>query len=284
MSVLSELGGSRELLVNLTQREVRGKYKRTALGQGWSLLNPIATLLIYTAVFGFLLKAQPRPGEPSGLHVFVLWLAAGLLPWTFMTNAMTGGMHSLLSNSNLIKKVYFPREVLVVSTVLSWDVSFLIEMGVLAVLVLAFGAMVLPWLPLVLVVMALLTVFALGLGLMLSVANVYFRDTTHFVGLGIQFWFYLTPIVYPISLVAGQVDSRWGNAGGPAVLGWHIPVMTLYRLNPMERFVACFRALIWDNTFPYWLDFLYITVVAAMSLTLGLLVFRRFEGRLAEEL
>src|SRR5689334_14013695 len=119
MSMLSELRASRELLVNLTMREVRGKYKRTALGQGWSLL-----------------KAGPPVGDPSGLDVFGLWLACGLLPWAFFSGAVVAAMSTLLVNANLVKKVYFPREVLVASTVFSFVVSFLVELGVLTVLLL----------------------------------------------------------------------------------------------------------------------------------------------------
>src|SRR5829696_1667330 len=117
MSVLSHVRGSRELLVNLTLREVRGKYKRTALGQGWSLLNPLVQMTIFTVVFGVLIKVQPDPGNPSGLNQFALWLVAGLLPWSFLANAVTSGMGSLISNANLINKVYFPRETLVLSSV-----------------------------------------------------------------------------------------------------------------------------------------------------------------------
>ena len=274
MSALSELRDSRELLVNLTMREVRGKYKRTVLGQGWSLLNPLVTLLIFTIVFGVLLGARPPAGNPSGLDVFALWLAAALLPWTFFSLALSGGMQSLLVNANLMKKVYFPRELLVGSTVLSFVVTFTVELGVLTVLLLLFGANPLLWLPLVVVAVLLLTLFALGLALILAIANVYFRDTSYLVALGLQFWFYLTPIVYPPSLVSGKIAER----------GSSLPLETLYGLNPMERFVAVFRALLYDNRMPDWQDWLGAALSAGVALTVGVLVFRRFSPRLVEEL
>jgi ABC-2 type transport system permease protein len=277
VSALTQLGNSRELLVNLTLREVRGKYKRTALGQLWSLINPLAMMLIYTAVFGQVLRVKIEPGDPSGLHVFALWLVCALLPWNFMSNAMTGGMGSLVGNANLVKKVYFPREVLVAATVLSWDVTFLTEMGVLTVVLLAFGAMPLPWLPLVVVFMAFLTLFALGLGLALSVANVYFRDTQHLVGILLQIWFYATPIVYPISYVHDEAVKLHDK-------GWNIPVEFIYRLNPMERFVEVFRNLMYDNRWPALGDSLYCIGAGIISVVIGYWLFTRFEGRMAEEL
>jgi ABC-type polysaccharide/polyol phosphate export permease len=277
MSVLGDLRDSRGLLVNLTLREVRGKYKRTLLGQGWSLLNPIATLLIYTLVFGFVLRVPVPRGEPSGVQVFVLFLACGLIPWTFFNNAVSSGMGALIANANLLRKVFFWRPTLVLATVFSWDVSFGIELLVLVAAVLVAGAMPLPWLPLLAVVVVLLTAFALGIALMLSIANVYFRDTQHFVTLGMQLWFYATPIVYPYSLIQDQA-ARMRAAGND------FPLEFLYRLNPMERFVSVFRALLYDNSWPAWGDLLFCLLAAGVSVALGLWVFGRSQHRLVEEL
>lgn len=274
LTSLRDLGSSRELVGNLTLREVRGKYKRTALGQLWSLLNPLATMVIFTVVFGVLLRVEVPPGSPSGIDVFALWLMCGLIPWTFMSNAVTGGMSALVTNANLVTKVYFRREVLVAANVFSWDVTFGIELLVLSAALLAFGAMVLPWLPLVIVFGLVLTAFGLGLALMLAVANVYFRDTQHFLSIFMQFWFYATPIVYPATLVP---DS-------PRLLGVRIPLRTLYELNPMEHFVAVFRALLYDNRFPELGDVIFTVGAATVALLAGWTIFRRYEPRLAEEL
>jgi ABC-2 type transport system permease protein len=278
VTALRELRDSRELLVNLTLREVRGKYKRTALGQGWSLLNPLATLAIFSLVFGVLLQTRVPAGDPSGLDAFALFLACGLLPWTFFSGALSGGMSALVLNAGLVKKVYFPREVLVTSTVLSFVVTFLTELGVLTVLLLVFGGQPLLYLPLVALAVVLLTGFALGLALLLAIANVYFRDTSYLVALLLQFWFYLTPVVYPPSLVDDAVARR----GGFDVLG--VPAGTLYRLNPMERFVTLFRTLLYDDRLPSWQDWAGTLVATALALVVGALVFRRFSPRLVEEL
>src|SRR3954469_9766148 len=167
----AELVSARELMVNLTLRELRGKYKRSVLGWTWSLLNPLASMIIFTIVFSFFLKVKPPVGDPSGLHNFAFFLLCGMLPWNFLSNGMMGGMSALIGNANLIKKVYFPREILVSAVVAAFDVSFLIELGVLAVAFLVVGNMVIPWIPVVLFLVALLTVFVLGIALTVSVLN-----------------------------------------------------------------------------------------------------------------
>jgi ABC-2 type transport system permease protein len=277
VTFLGDLKDSRGLLVNLTLREVRGKYKRTLLGQGWSLINPIATLLIYTAVFGFVLRVPVPVGEGSGVQSFPLYLACALLPWTFFSNAVTSGMGALIGNANLLRKVFFWRPTLVLANVFSWVVTFGIELLVLMVALLIVGSMPIPWLPLLVLAVALLTLFALGLALLLSVANVYFRDTQHFVNIGMQLWFYLTPIVYPYSLIQDQAE-RMRAAGND------FPLEFLYRLNPMERFVSIFRAMLYSNTLPRWEDVLFCIFAAAISLLVGFAVFTRSQHRLVEEL
>jgi len=163
--------------------------------------------------------------------------------------------------------------VLVAATVGSWLVTFCIEMVVLIVALLAVGGMPLLYIPMALVVMALLTVFALGLGLMLSVANVYFRDTQHFITILFQLWFYLTPVLYPLSTVQAQADKHSG-----------FPIMDVYKLNPMEHFAQALRNLLYDNRMADWQDLVVCLGAAVVTLCLGAMVFRRFEGRLAEEL
>jgi ABC-2 type transport system permease protein len=277
MSSIDELKRSRELLLNLTLRDVRSRYKRTVLGNAWSLVNPLAAMLIYTVVFGFFLKITPAPGDPSGLDVFALWLLCGLLPWTFLSNAIGVGMTSLLANANLVLKVYLPRSVLVASAVLALAVTFLIEMGVLSAVILAFGSNVLLKVPVALAFMALLALFALGLGLALSVLNVYFRDTQHFVAIFLQIWFYLTPILYPLTYVQAAQDRL-------AAEGRDIPLVSLFKLNPLEHFVSAFRNLLYDNRLPSLTDSLACLASAAIALVFGAWIFRTYEGRLAEEL
>ena len=278
MRYVKEVLSSRELLANLTLREIRGKYKRTVFGQLWSLVNPVATMLIYTFVFFFIFRVQPDAGDPSGLDIFPLWLLCGLLPWTFLANVVNQGLLSLVNNQNLIQKVYFTRIALPLSIVGATGFNWLFEMGVLVVALSIFGAFVLPWLPFVLLTMVLLAVFATGLALLLSIANVHFRDTQYLVTIVLQIWMYLTPIIYPISLVEAQSDAVGGILGTPVTL------LGIYELNPMYHFVEVFRQLLYDNRWPDPTNVLSAVAWAAVVFTAGLAVFRRNERNLAEAL
>ena len=264
--------------MNLTLRELKGKYKRSVLGWTWSLLNPLATIAIFALVFKYFLKIQPPTGDPSGLKNFALFLVAALLPWNYLNNGLMGSMGALVGNANLIKKVYFPREALVVASVASWAYSLLIEFAVATAIYLLFGNMVLPWLPLVIVLIAVQSILVLGLGLLLSVLNVYFRDVQHLITILLLVWFYATPIVYPISYVVTADQSH------PELFGHGIPVLFLYKLNPMVRMVDAYRNVLYDLRFPSLLDVGYVLLFGLATLALGLWAFRRLQGRLAEEL
>ncbi|CAM3020440.1 ABC transporter permease [Actinomyces slackii] len=276
MSIINDLRASRELLYNLTMREVKGKYKRTALGQLWSLANPLALMLVYSFVFAFIIRVQPDPGDPSGMNIFALWLMCGLLPWAFFSNVVNGGMSALVGNENLIKKVYFPRSALLVSNSLSWLYSWSIEMAVLAVAIALLGGM--PYLYIIptILLMALLTLFATGAAMIMAIANVHFRDTQYLVGILFQIWFYANPIVYPAAMVAKVSDSLGSFHG--------ITVLSAYRLNPFYHFIEAFRNLLYDNRLP---DASTCAIVLVLSLgvfLIGWRVFDRYQPRLAEVL
>lgn len=270
MTALGEVVAARELLWNLTLRELRGKYKRSALGWSWSLVNPLVTMALFTVVFGVFLRADPGRGDPSGLDVFALWLLCGLLPWNYLATTLNGGAAALVGNGNLIKKVWFPRETLVGAVAGANLVTLLIELGVLTAAVTAAGNRgALLRLPAVAVVTALLVTFSLGLALALSVLNVYFRDTQHFLAIALQVWFYASPVVYPTSYVRGHVPA---------------PVLRLYEANPFAQFAGAYRNLLYDLRWPPVAGLALLTAYAAGSLALGWLVFQRLSGRLAEEL
>jgi ABC-type polysaccharide/polyol phosphate export permease len=271
MQKLIEIASRRELFNNLTLRELRSKYKRSILGWTWSLLNPLTSLLIYAFVFGLIFGVQAPEGDPSGIDNFAMFLMCGLLPYNFLSNGLSGGMTSLIGNSNLVKKVYFPREILVAANTASWVVSFLIELAVLAVALVFFGNVIILWIPMVLALVAVQVVFVLGLALMLSAAAVYFRDLQHLLGLVLQVWFYSAPIVYPMALVEDQLGES----------GWRI---TLYNLNPLVRFVEAFRDVMYDMRLPPLDHLAYLIGISLVSLIAGMAVFGRLEGKIAEEL
>ena len=277
ISLLADLRRSPELLTNLTRREVKGKYKRTLLGQMWSLANPIALMIIYTVVFSVIIRIPAEPGDPSGLDIFPLWLMCGLLPWGFFTAVVTNGMGALVGNENLIKKVYFPRITLIAASSLAALFTWVIEMSMLAVVLLVVGADLWLWIPVLLAMMALLALFSTGVAMMLAIANVHFRDTQHLMSIVFQAWFYLTPVLYPVSLVA-ESTKEVGQ-----VLGF-TTLLDLYRLNPMERFVEVFRNLLYDNRMPDLDSLLYCVGWTAVALVVGGWVFARNQNKLAEAL
>lgn len=270
MTYISELVDSRELLANLTLREIKGKYRRTIFGQLWSLIHPLSQMAVYTLVFGFIFKARIETGYPSGLNIYPLWLMSGLLPWTFFTRVVNGGMQSLVSNGSLIKKVYFPRMNLPLATVGSIGFTWLLEMGVLVIVLVIGGSFVWPWLFFVIIAMVLLAVFAAGFAMLLAIANVYFRDMQHLFGIALQLWMYLTPIIYPITYVenAAKTHGQW--------------IIDVYRLNPMVHYVTVFRDFLYDNRWPELNDSVFVFLFSFVTFALGFFVFSRNEKKLAE--
>lgn len=265
-----------ELFQTLAGRDLKGKYRRTFLGQLWSLANPLALMLVYTFVFSFVIKIQLPQGNPSGLQSFPLWLLAGLLPWIFFSTVLTQGIGSLISNESLIRKVYFPRNLLVLSAVAAASVNWFIELSVLLVALLIAGAIgVLPLIPALVVVIISFIMFATGIVLCLSIANVYFRDTEYLIGVGLQLGMYLSPVVYPLTLVQTQSDKI-----GPLV--GDFTLLDFYLINPMVVFLGSFREILIDNRLPSFSAFLSMLLISSITLIVGFLVFRSKEKKLAE--
>ncbi|MDQ4149608.1 MAG: ABC transporter permease [Actinomycetota bacterium] len=271
---LGNLAGTRSLLINLTLRENRGRYKRSALGWAWSMVNPLSTMLIFTFVFRVVLRIEPPVGEPSGLKNFPFFLLAALLPWNFLSNGLSAANGSIIANAGLIKKVYFTRAVLPAAAVLSWNTNLLIELGVLTLALAVAGNFVFLLLPLVLVVVLLQTFFVLGVGVALAALNVYFRDIEHFLSILLLLWFYATPVIYPISLVPQFHE----------IAGFTIPIRTVYDMNPMVHFVQAYRSLFYDGAVPPAQSFLVMAAYSFVAMLVGMWVFRKLEARFAEEL
>lgn len=212
----SELWEYRELLYTLVEREIKIRYKQTAIGASWVLLQPLITMLIFTAIFGRMAK---MPSDGIWYPAFTL---TALLPWTYFSQAITRSGASLVSSANLVTKVYFPRILLPLSMVVSPLIDFALSLVLLFGLLL-YAGIPLTWKVLTLplfVLVAMLT--ALGVGLLLSTANVKYRDVGHAIPFLIQIWMFLSPIVYPVSLV----PERW---------------KLLYGLNPMAGVIEGFR-------------------------------------------
>ena len=245
MHAVIDVYRSRDLLWNLTLRELRTKYRRSFLGWAWSMLNPLSQILIYGFVFGTLFEASPPIGDPSGLDNYALYLLCGLLPWNFFSLITSLGLGAVSNNAGLVRRVAFPREVLVFSNVLHACVQFAIEMSILLIVFVIAGSAFYPWLPVILLTSILLAVFASGLALALSVLAVYFRDVSYLWAILVQVWFYATPIVYPPSLLEANAPD-WAYR--------------LLRLNPMNMFAEVYRACLYDAGAPGWKTLLVLTV------------------------
>lgn len=269
MQQVADIIRSRNLLWNLTLRELRAKYRRSILGWGWSLLNPLSQMLIYSFVFGVVFGVRTRVGDPSGIDVYGLYLLSGILPWGFLNLICNLGLQSLTTNSGLVRKVRFARESLVFSQVIFSFVQFSIEMTLLCVVLLIFGSPLLPWLPVLILLMALLAIFTSGLALILSVGAVFFRDLKYLWTIIAQMWFFATPVIYDPKRVEEKVSGFW---------------YAIYHWNPSTAFVRSFRHVTFDGRAPDWSDMAVLVIISALSLTIGLAVFRRFSRRIAEEL
>jgi len=254
---LRELWSYRELLYFLIWRDIKVRYKQTFLGAAWAIIQPFATMLVFSLFFGRLAK-MPSDGIPYPIFVY-----AALVPWTFFAQGLTQSSNSLVSSANLLKKVYFPRLTIPIATVLSGVVDFLLAFVVL--LGMMFYYLIIPsvnvlWLPLLLL-LALTT--SLGIGLWLAALNVQFRDVHYVVPFITQFWMFATPVAYPSSLLTE-------------------PWRTVYGLNPMVGVVEGFRwALLGAGTAPK--PIILASFVAAILILLGgLFYFRRTEKTFAD--
>jgi lipopolysaccharide transport system permease protein len=254
---LHELWEYRELLYFLTWRDIKIRYKQTALGAAWAVLQPLCTMLIFSLFFGRLVKV-PSDGIPYPIFNFT-----ALVPWTFFVYGLTQSSNSLVGSSNLIRKVYFPRLVIPISSLLSGVVDFLIAFTLLLGMMLYYQVAPTPnvlWIPL-LVLLTLVT--SLGVGLWLSALNVEYRDVRHMLPFLTQFWMFATPITYPSSLLPE-------------------PWRTLFGLNPMVGVVEGFRwALLGTNTQPGAM-ILVSSSAAVILLITGAFYFRRMEKNFAD--
>ena len=254
---LSELWEYRELLYFLVWRDIKVRYKQTALGATWAIIQPFLTMVVFSLFFGHLAK-MPSDGIPYPIFSF-----AALVPWAFFANGLTQSSNSLVGSSTLITKVYFPRLIIPLASSFSGVVDFLIAFAVLIGMMLYYG--LLPtlnvlWLPLFLL---LAMVTSLGVGLWLSALNVEYRDVRYIVPFITQFWLFATPIAYPSSLL-------------------HEPWHTLYGLNPMVGVVEGFRwALLRTNTAPGPM-IAVSTSAAIVILVTGAFYFRRMERTFAD--
>jgi len=264
---LRELYAYRELIKNLVIRDLKVRYRNSFLGFLWSLGNPLLMMIVFTVVFTVLL--------PSRIDRFPLFVLCAILPWNFFSAAIAGAAHSVTSASSLVKKVYFPREVLPLSVVLANLVNFLLAFIVLIGMVLLYQVPLGPSSLLLPVIITIQTAFTLGIGFILAAINVYYRDTTVIMDVILMAWFFMTPIFYPIEALPAQY----------VLAGFTLDVRRLmYIFNPMASVIASYRDILYHAARPGF-DFLLRTALTAfLVMIIGYLFYDRLSRFFGEEL
>lgn len=256
MQVLQNLYHYRELLKTNVQKEIRGKYKGSFLGVLWSFINPLLMVLVYALVFPYIMR--------TNVDHYLIFLIVAIIPWNFFTTVINSGCNCIWINGGIIKKVYFPREILPISVVFAGLVNFLISCLII-LLFLLFGGIgfswQILWLPLIAIIQSCLS---LGLLFILSAINVYIRDIEYFVAFLINLLFYATPILYTVDMFPEKI--RW----------------VLY-LNPMSHLIDAYRSIFYYQTMPNLPSLLYIALLALLFLGFGYMIFKKLEKGFAEE-
>lgn len=216
-----------ELLMNLTRREVKGRYSQSLFGAGWAIAQPLAMMAVFTLVFARL-GQMPSGGAPYPLFAF-----AALVPWFFFSNSVNSGTMSLVTYRNIVTKTYFPREIVPIAQVGSRLVDLGAASGLFVLLLIYYNVTVTPWMAMVPVFLAMLILFTLGTTLATSATNVFYRDVSPVVQIGLQLWLYLTPVAYPLSAVPSEYRA-------------------LFMLNPLTGVVEGLRAVVVFGRAPEW--------------------------------
>jgi lipopolysaccharide transport system permease protein len=221
------LAAYRELLMNLTRREVKGRYSQSLFGAGWAIAQPLATMAVFTLVFA-------RLGQiPSGGAPYPLFAYAALVPWFFFSNSVTSGTMSLITYRNIVTKTYFPREIVPLAQVCSRMLDLGAAASLYALLMLYYGVGVGAWAGLLPLFLLLLLLFTVGVTLITSSLNVFYRDVSPVVQISLQLWLYLTPVAYPLSVVPERYRA-------------------LFLLNPLTGVIEGLRSVLVFQREPEW--------------------------------
>lgn len=256
--MLKNLYEYREMIRSLVKRDLGGRYKNSVLGFFWTFLNPLFQLIIYTMVFTIII---PMDIENYYIHLFV-----ALVPWIFLSSCMTGGARVILDQQDMVKKIYFPREILPISFTTSQFINMLLSMLVIFVVVIVSGhgvsgyaLLFLPW------ILAVQYMFCLGIVLFSCTVTVYLRDMEMVLGIVAFGWMYLSPVIYPEAYVPEKYQG-------------------LYYLNPMSSIISSYRKILYYKESPDVSHMIMASAVSVGVMICGILVFRRFQRHFVEEL
>lgn len=267
MNTVRELWAYRNLISNLTQRELKSRYKKSVLGWLWSLLNPASVLAVYTLVFGFIFKSAPPAAGNGRTTAYALYLFAGLWVWNYFNGTVTGAITALQGSGPLLNKVYFPPAIPAIANTATVLLQAFIESAILLAIMVALGNV--GWsLLLYPLLIVCVTLFALGIGLALSVYNVFYRDVSYLVTIGLNVLFYATPIIYPLTLVESRNET----------------LARVMMLNPIARYVEWSRDVFWSLQWPNPVTILLVVLASVVFFAAGLAIFNRKSRDIAQEL
>ncbi len=258
MSRLEELYAYREMIFSLVRRDLKGRYKGSVLGFFWTFLNPLLQLAVYTMVFSLIMRA--------GIDDYYLFLFVALIPWIFFSTSLTGGASCIMEQQDMVKKIYFPREVLPIAYVTSQFVNMLLSFLVIfAVLLFSRSALNLVAVLCLPVIMVVEYILALGFTMMMSAVTVYIRDLEYLLGIFTMAWQFLTPVMYPIEQVPERI--RW-----------------VFSLNPMTYVITAYRDILYYGKMPRLETLLSAAALGGVMLLAGWTVFHRLQKHFVEEL
>lgn len=254
---IKELYSYRQFLKTSVKKEFRGKYKKSFLGVLWSFINPLLQLLVYALVFPFILRNQEEN--------YVMFLFSALIPWNFFATTISQSTSIVVGNGGILKKVYFPREILPISIVISGAINFLISCIIIFVALMVSGMGItlnILWLPIILIVQCIVT---LGICFVQSALTVYIRDLEYFINVLLQLWMYVTPVLYSMDLIPQKLAK-------------------LFYINPMVEIINAYRCIFYYQTMPNLKALAILTLVGIIGTLIGYAIFKKLEKRFAEEL
>jgi len=263
VGILRAVWSYRGFIIGSVKREFQSRYRNSLLGAAWTVLNPLAMIIVYTVIFSQVMKAR-LPGVENGF-AYSIYLCAGVLTWGLFAEITGRGQNVFLEHANLIKKINFPRICLPIIVVLNASVNFAIIFGLFIAFLVFSGNF--PGISFVAFIPVLLTqiVFAIGLGIVLGVLNVFFRDVGQFFSVLLQFWFWLTPVVYTASILPSYVQRY---------IQW----------NPMTPLINAYQDILVYAQWPRWDALLLPLLVGIMLCALGMRLFRKHAGEMVDEL
>lgn len=253
----------RGFIYGSVKREFQLKYRNSLLGAAWTIINPLSMIVVYTVIFSQVMRAK-LPGVDHGF-AYSIYLCSGVLTWGLFAEIVGRGQNIFLDNANLLKKISFPRMSLPVIVVLSAGVNFTIIFGLFLTFLLMVGFWP-GWVTVgVIPVLVIQLLFSIGLGMTLGVLNVFFRDVGQFFGIFLQFWFWFTPVVYPIGVLPERVKF-------------------LLSLNPMYPLIHAYQTIFVNGQWPDWTSLAYPTLLGLILCGMGLRLFRLHVGEMVDEL